>query len=106
VEPTVLPFGQKNSGTEAQGPHRVASQNLRNMSNYVGDWLSCANTLEELYEQLEAFLEMCVKYDITLNCGKTKFGYGKANFFGFTVSYQGTTLADKHLNPLETIPPK
>jgi hypothetical protein len=53
----------------------------------VGDWLSYANTLEGLCEQLEGFLETRAKHDITLNCGKTKFGYDKAKFFGFTVSH-------------------
>jgi hypothetical protein len=28
MQPTVLPFGQKNSGTEAQGPYRKASAEL------------------------------------------------------------------------------
>ena len=29
VQPTVLPFGQKNSGTEAQGPYRTAARSLK-----------------------------------------------------------------------------
>ena len=29
LQPVVLPFGQKNSGTEAQGPHRQAAASLR-----------------------------------------------------------------------------
>ena len=46
VQPTTLPFGQKNSGTEAQGPYRAAAAELRNrrFGNYVDDWIGWANT--------------------------------------------------------------
>jgi hypothetical protein len=37
LQPTVLPFGQKNSGTEAQGPCRKAAASLTSISNYVDD---------------------------------------------------------------------
>ena len=39
VQPTTLPFGQKNSGTEAQGPNRAAAAELRGgrHGNYVDD---------------------------------------------------------------------
>ena len=50
VQPTVLPFGQKNSGTEAQGPYRAAAASLRQIPNYpcVDDWLRCPNTISDL----------------------------------------------------------
>jgi hypothetical protein len=57
VEPTVLPYGQKNSGTEAQGPHRIASRHLRQTSNYVDGWLGYSNDLDDLCERFEEFLQ-------------------------------------------------
>ncbi len=40
VQPTTLPFGQKNSGTEAQGPYRAAAAEMHRgrYGNYVDDW--------------------------------------------------------------------
>ena len=50
MQPTVLPFGQKNSGTEAQ------------VSNYVDDWLGYANTFDELLTNFTAFLSVCLEH--------------------------------------------
>jgi hypothetical protein len=48
LQPTVLPFGQKNSGTEAQGPYLLAAKNLRQVLNYVDDWLGYSDDFGEL----------------------------------------------------------
>jgi hypothetical protein len=56
LQPTVLPFGQKNSGTEARGPHRKAAASLKNLANYVDDWLGCSNSIEDLFNDFEKFL--------------------------------------------------
>ena len=105
VQPTVLPFGQKNSGTEAQGPYREAIRECKNLSNYVDDFLSYSNDLDELIDNLEKFLAVCVLKDITLNTHKTRIGYNEATFYGFTVNADGSHLADKHLDPLRTLVP-
>ena len=105
VQPTVLPFGQKNSGTEAQGPHREAARNLQDTSNYVDDWLGCANTLEQLCTSFDDFLRVCADANITINTNKTRVGYQSAQFFGFRVDEHGTRLADKHINPIRTLVP-
>jgi hypothetical protein len=105
VQPTALPFGQKNSGTEAQGPYRVASRELSNIANYVDDWLGFSDSALGLCKNFVAFLKVCQNNGITLNTNKTRVGYGSANFFGFTVSKEGTRLADKHLDPLRTLVP-
>jgi hypothetical protein len=74
VQPTVLPFGQKNSGTEAQGPYREAAKHLKNVSNYVDDWLGYANSYEQLCDSWEQLLQVCETSNITLNATKTKIG--------------------------------
>ena len=56
LQPTVLPFGQKNSGTEAQGPYLLAAKKLRKVSNYVDDWLGFADEFSEVTRQLRIFL--------------------------------------------------
>ncbi len=56
LQPTVLPFGQKNSGTEAQGPYLLAAKKLRQVSNYVDDWLGFADEFSEVTRQLRIFL--------------------------------------------------
>ena len=94
VQPTVLPFGQKNSGTEAQGPYRTASRLLHNVSNYVDDWLGYANTIDELMKNFIEFLRVCLESNITLNTNKTLFGFPSAEFFGFTADKEGTHLSD------------
>ncbi len=105
LQPTVLPFGQKNSGTEAQGPYLLAAKKLSQVSNYVDDWLGYANDFETLFANFKAFLGVCLEYNITLNTTKTKFGFGKAQFFGFSVDAEGTRLADKHLCPIKNMVP-
>jgi hypothetical protein len=107
VQPTTLPFGQKNSGTEAQGPYRAAAAKLRNgrHGNYVDDWIGWADSEKQLFEDFEDFLRVCDKYDITLGTAKTKFGYPSAQFFGFRVDIEGSHLATKHLDPLRKLVP-
>ena len=105
MQPTVLPFGQKNSGTEAQGPYLLAAKQLRQVSNYVDDWLGYANTFEELLTNFSAFLSVCLEHNITLNTSKTKFGFPSAQFFGFKVDVKGTRLADKHMCPIRNMVP-
>ncbi len=93
-------FGRKNSGTEAQGPYLLAAKQLKQVSNYVDDWLGYANDFDELLSNLTAFLAVCLEDNITLNTSKTKFGFSSAQFFGFKVDIKGTRLADKHLCPI------
>jgi hypothetical protein len=66
LQPTVLPFGQKYSGTEAQGPYLLAAKKLRQVSNYVDDWLGYANDFDELLRNFTDFLAVCLEYNITL----------------------------------------
>jgi hypothetical protein len=105
LQPCVLPFGQKNSGTEAQGPYRQAAAALKNLSNYVDDWLGYADTIEALIDDLVKFLTVCRQANITLNVHKTKIGFRIATFFGFDVSAAGTCLAEKHIDPLLNLVP-
>jgi hypothetical protein len=105
MQPTVLPFGQKNSGTEAQGPYLLAAKKLQQVSNYVDDWLGYANEFEELLKNFTDFLKVCLEHNITLNTSKTKPGFPSAQFFGFKVDFKGTRLADKHLCPIRNMVP-
>ncbi len=107
VQPTTLPFGQRNSGTEAQGPYRAAAAEMRNgrHGNYVDDWIGWPDSEEQLCEDFAGFLSVCDKYEITLGTAKTKFGYASAQFFGFRVDIEGSHLASKHLYPLRTLVP-
>ncbi len=105
VQPTVLPFGQKNSGTEAQGPYLNAAKRLKKISNYVDDWLGYADDFDELLRNFEEFLKVCLEYNITLNAAKTRFGFASTQFFGFDASFDGTRLADKHLCPIRNMVP-
>jgi hypothetical protein len=105
MQPTVLPFGQKNSGTEAQGPYLLPAKKLKQVSNYVDDWLGYANDFETLFENFKCFLGVCLEYNITLNTTKTRFGFPQAQFFGFAVDVDGTRLADKHLCSITNMVP-
>ena len=107
VQPTTLPFGQKNSGTEAQGPYRAAASELSKgrHGNYVDDWVGYANSLTQLFDDFKVFLKVCVKYNITLGPHKTRFGFPEAQFFGFRVNAEGSHLALKHLDPIRQMTP-
>ncbi len=108
VQPTTLPFGQKNSGTEAQGPYRAAAAELNKgrHGNYVDDWIGYSNSLAQLCDDFEQFLRVCEKYNITLSPHKTRVGFKEAQFFGFRVNAEGSHLALKHLDPIrQMVPP-
>jgi hypothetical protein len=107
VQPTTLPFGQRNSGTEAQGPYRVAANEMNKgrHGNYVDDWVGYADTLPQLYDDFGAFLRVCRKYQITLGPPKTRFGFQEAQFFGFRVNREGSHLALKHFDPIRNLVP-
>ncbi len=107
VQPTTLPFGQKNSGTEAQSPYRAAANELNKgrHGNYVDDWIGYSNSLDQLCDDFEVFLQVCLKYNITLGPHKTRFGYAEAQFFGFRVNREGSHLALKHLDPIRQLLP-
>jgi hypothetical protein len=107
VQPTTLPFGQKNSGTEAQGPYRAAAAELKGgrHGNYVDDWIGWSESEEQLCDDFAQFLAVCEKYTITLGTTKTRFGYPTAQFFGFCVDKEGSCLATKHLDPLAKLVP-
>jgi hypothetical protein len=107
VQPTTLPFGQRNSGTKAQGPYRAAANemNVGRHGNYVDDWIGYSNDLEQLFSDFAMFLQVCRKYRITLGPPKTRFGYPEAQFFGFRVNEQGSHLAVKDLDPLRSLVP-
>jgi hypothetical protein len=105
IQSYVLPFGQKNSGTEAQAAYIAAAKDLKNVINYVDDWVGFANTIEELIESFRAFLKVCIKHGITLNTSKTKVGFSYAQFFGFRLDATGSHLAAKHLMPIKAMVP-
>ncbi len=107
VQPTTLPFGQKNSGTEAQGPYRAAASEMQRgrHGNYVDDWIGYSNDAAQLLDDFAMFLEVCEKYSITLGISKTRFGYPEAQFFGFRVNKEGSHLALKHLDPIRNLVP-
>ena len=102
-----LSLWTEKSGTEAQGPYRTASRDLKRVSNYVDDWLGFENDFDSLCVNFEKFLGVCLTNNITLNTNKTRFGYSTNTFFGFEVGEFGTRLADKHLDPLvNLVPPR
>jgi hypothetical protein len=107
VQPTTLPFGQRNSGTEAQGPYRAAASELNkgHHGNYVDDWVGYSNDLTQLFEDFALFLQVCRKYGITLGPPKTRFGFTEAQFFGFRINKEGSHLALKHLDPIRNLVP-
>jgi hypothetical protein len=89
VQPTTLPFGQRNSGTEAQGPYRAAAAKMnkaRHGNNYVDDWIGYANNIEDLFADFIVFLRVCRKYSITFGLPKTRFDFREAQFFVFRVN--------------------
>jgi hypothetical protein len=107
VQPTTLPFGQRNSGTEAQGPYRAAAMEMSKgrHGNYVDDWIGYSDNLEQLFDDFAVFLRVCRKFQITLGPPKTRFGFKSAQFFGFRIDREGSHLALKHLDPIRKLVP-
>ncbi len=63
VQSTTLPFGQKNNGTEVQGPYRAAASEMQRgrHGNYVDDWIGYSNDIMQLLDDFALFLEVCSK---------------------------------------------
>ncbi len=72
IQPTTLPFEQKNNDTETQGSYRAAAAELRNgrRGNYVDDWIGWADTEEQLCDDFANFLRVCDKSGINLGTAK------------------------------------
>ncbi len=99
------PIRPEKFGHRGPGPYLLAAKKLRQVSNYVDGWLGYADDYETLFENFKALLGVCLEFNITLNTTKTRFGYPRAQFFGFTVDENGTRLADKHLCPIRNMVP-
>ncbi len=57
---------------------------------YYDDIAAGADTLEELYELLEALICCCNRAGIQIKAGKLKFGVSKVVFHNCTISKEGT----------------
>jgi hypothetical protein len=57
---------------------------------YCDDIAAGADTLEELYELLEALLCCCYRAGIQVKAGKLKFGVPEIIFHSYTISKDGT----------------
>jgi hypothetical protein len=93
VQPTTLPFGQRNSGTEAQGPYRAAANemNVGRHGNYVDDWIGYSNDLEQLFADFKVFLQVCQKYQITLGPPKLVLAIRKLSSLDFASTSRDPT---------------
>ena len=73
---------------------RDAEGNLKTLRHrfaiYCDDIAAGADTLEELYELLEALLCCCHKAGIQVKAGKLKFGVPEVVFHNYTISKEGT----------------
>jgi hypothetical protein len=64
---------------------------------YCDDIAAGADTLEELYELLEALICCCYRAGIQIKAGKLKFGAPKVIFHNYTISKKGTEPKEANL---------
>ncbi len=73
---------------------RDAEGNLKTLRHrfaiYCDDIAAGADTLDELYELLEALLCCCYKAGIQVKAGKVKFGVPEVIFHSYTISKKGS----------------
>ncbi len=73
---------------------RDAEGNLKTLRHrfavYCDDIAAGADTLEELYELLEALICCCYRAGIQVKAGKLKFGVPEVVFYNYTISKEGT----------------
>jgi hypothetical protein len=74
---------------------RDAEGNLKTLRHrfaiYCDDIAAGADTLEELYDQLEALICCCYMAGIQVKAGKLKFGVPEVVFHNYTISKEGTS---------------
>ncbi len=70
---------------------------------YCDDICAGADSLEELYELIEALICCCKRAGIQVKASKTKFGVEKVTFHNYTITREGTQPKDANLCPIRNM---
>jgi len=62
--------------------------------------LVCANSDEELYNNIEIFFERCTKFNLILKMSKTNIGFSEVEFFGYKISEHSYELTEERKQQL------
>ena len=97
----------KNAATVAQNAYTDAMQkhlsdkSRNHIANFADDFIGGADTIEELLEIFEDFINMCAKAGITLNPEKVRFGHTTETFYGHNLTNGKIEPSDKNLSPVK-----
>ena len=105
-EYTRMPFGLCNApGTFQRLMEKVLEGlNMVTCAVYLDDVIIFASSKEEFYKRLAEVLNRLRKANLKLKPKKCKFLYRKLDFLGFTVSEEGISCNQNHLEAVATWP--
>ena len=63
-----------------------------------------ADSLDQLYQRVELFLERCAKHNVLLKWSKSDIGFRQTHFFGYDIEYNKFSLGDDRRQVIDNIP--
>ena len=104
---TRIPFGLTNAVPvfQRQMDRIIKSNQLKKTHAYLDDIIISGDTKEEHNLNLEAFLAVAEKLNITINKEKSKFFHEEINYLGHTISRNCIKPDENRLKPLRDIKP-
>ena len=81
----VLPFGLKNAPPTFQRLMNFIVADLKGTAVYIDDVIIYSQSWKDHIDQLVAFFEKLVLFNLTINLSKSEFGQARVTFLGHTV---------------------
>ena len=102
-----IPFGVTNGVSAFQRTidKIIQDESLEDTFAYIDNVTICGRTQEEPDKNLAAFLEVCEKYNITLNNSKSIISATSITLLGYTIRNNQITPDYDRLRPLLEMPP-
>uniref|UniRef100_H3H7Z8 Reverse transcriptase domain-containing protein n=1 Tax=Phytophthora ramorum TaxID=164328 RepID=H3H7Z8_PHYRM len=72
--------------------------------SYIDDILITADTWDSICEKVEALLDACERWNLSISVGKSFWGHRKVEYLGHRVSADGLEANPKDLESLEKLP--
>ena len=104
VRPKFLPEGVSPASIELQKVVDFLFGDMDFVVAIFDNLLVCAETQEELYERVEAFLNRCIKHNVVLKMSKSNIGFTEVEFFGYNIKKDYYELTEERKAVINDIP--
>lgn len=103
---TRIPFGVRNGVPAFQRmlTDIVRSEGLKGVEIYLDDVTICGNSQQEHDQNLESFMKIVSKFNLTLNIEKSTFSKETIHLLGYVISHKSIRPDPERLCSLKTLP--